>query len=65
MLHLDYLKDIKTIYFIIIYLIIGTIINIIIDLIDFKIFAKKHFYIDINIFLFLKELILSKIKRHN
>lgn len=65
MLYLDYLKDIKTIYFIITYLIIGIIFNVIIDLIDFKIFVKKHFYIDINIFLFLKELILSKIKRHN
>lgn len=65
MLHLENLKDIKTICFILIYLIIVIIINIIIDLIYFKIFAKKYYYTDINIILFLKELILDKIKRHN
>ncbi len=45
-------------------LFIGIIGDFIIDLISFKRFAKKYYYIDINLFVFTKELIKSKKIRH-
>lgn len=62
---INYYNDTDFIYMFLIIFILGLIIDFIIDLIDFKIFAKKYYYKNINLFEFSICLICSKIKRHN
>lgn len=62
-MYINYFNNANDIYLFLIIFIVGLIIDFIIDLIDFKIFAKKYYYKDINLFKFSICLIYSKIKR--
>lgn len=62
-MYINYFNNANDIYVLLIFLILSLIIDYIIKLIDFKIFAKKYYYKDINLFEFSICLICSTLKR--
>lgn len=64
-MYINYFNNANDICLFLTIFIAGLIIDFIANLVDFKIFAKKYYYKDINLFEFSICLIYSKIKRHN
>lgn len=62
---LEYYNNLEILCSIIILIIIGQILDYIIELIQFKKFVKKYYYVNINILIFTKNLIKEKVKKHD
>ena len=61
---MGYSYDLNYLIYLLILMLLGIIIEYFNDLIDFKIFAKKHYDFDINIFRFSIILLKYKLKKH-
>lgn len=61
---MNYSYDLNCLIYLLILMLLGIIIEYFNDLIDFKIFAKKYYDFDINIFRFSIILLKYKLKKH-